>query len=129
MNKLTESKSYKVSHEYEVVFLERVQGADVVIGDFIGDPSCAAISPSEKWCAIGGAGLIIYFFKKPFEAYQYDCSTKQWIEFGRDADDIMWIESLTAISDNQLEFTTDPYGKRPGKYVFEISTGKFEKTD
>lgn len=126
MDHLTESKSYKVSHEYEVVILERVQGADVVIGDFIGDPTCAVISPSEKWCAIGGAGLIIYFLKEPFEPYKYDHSTKQWIEFGRESDDTWWIESLTATSDNKIKFITDPYSNRPGTYLYEISTGKLD---
>ncbi len=127
MNQLAKSKSYKVSHEYEVVFLERVHGSDVIIGDFIGDPTCAVISPSEQWCAIGGAGLVIYFLKKPFEPYTYDCSTNQWIEFGREADNTLWIENLTAISDDQLELITDQYGNRPGTYVYTISTGQLEK--
>jgi hypothetical protein len=127
MNDLTQSKTYRVFHEYEVVFLNRPHGSEVVIGDFYGDPSCADISPCETWCAIGGAGIIVYFLKEPFEPYRYDYSTDQWVEFGREKDDFWWIESLTAVSEAQLMFTTDFYGNRPGTYIFDIATGKVKK--
>jgi len=127
MNDLTQSKTYRVFHEYEVVFLNRPHGPEVIIGDFYGDPSCAVISPCETWCAIGGTGLIIYFLKEPFEPYCYNHSTDQWVEFGRKKDDFCWIESLTAVSETQLMFTTDPYGNWPGTYIFEIVTGKVKK--
>lgn len=105
----------------------RPNGKEVVIGDLYGDPNCAVISSDENWCAIGGAGLIVYYLKIPFEPYQYNHQTYQWIEFGRNRDDIWWIESLNEISETQLKFTTDPYGKHPGTYSFNIGTGKVSK--
>jgi hypothetical protein len=127
MNDLTHSKNFRIYHEYEVVFLIRPNGQGVVIGDFYGDPTCAMISSDENWCAIGGAGLIIYHLKNPFEPYQYDRQTSQWIEFGRNSDNIWRIESLNEISETQLIFATDPYGKCPGTYSFSITTGKVSK--
>jgi hypothetical protein len=127
MNDLIQSKKYRIAHEYEVVFLNRSHGPEVIIGDFYGDPSCAVISPCETWCAIGGTGLIIDFVREPFEPYCYDHLTDQWVEFGRDKDDLWWIESLTAVSGAELVFTTDTNGNRPGTYSFDIATGEVKK--
>jgi hypothetical protein len=127
MKELAISLKFQVSHEYEVVYLDRPNAPKVVIGDFYGDPSCAVISPGETWCAIAGAGLIIYFLKEPFEPYQYDRLTDQWIEFGREKNDLWWVESLTALSDTQLVFTTDPNGDRPGTFNYDIVSGEVKK--
>lgn len=127
MNDLAHSINFRIYHEYEVVFLIRPDGNRVVIGDFYGDPSCAVISSTETWCAIGGAGLIIYFLKNPFEPYQYNYPTEQWIELGRNNDDMWWIESLVEITETQIEFTTDPHGKNPGSYRFDIATSTVKK--
>jgi hypothetical protein len=127
MKDLAHSKNFRINHEYETVTLIRPNGQGVVIGDFYGDPACAVISDGETWCAIGGSGIIIYYLKNPYEPYRYNHQTSQWIEFGRKNDDIWWIESLNVISETQLEFTTDPNGKNPGTYCFNIITGKASK--
>lgn len=121
------STAYTISNEYEVVYLKRENEEDVIIGDFYGDPACAVISPDETWCAIGGAGLIVYFLRQPFEPYRYDYPTGQWIEFGRDAEDPWWIDSLQADSATELIFTTDPNGNHPGTFRFNMATGNMDK--
>lgn len=127
MNDLAQSKTYRVSHEYEVVFLKRLDGKQIVVGDFHGDPSCAAISPNETWCAMAGAGLIVYFLREPFEAYRYDHPSCQWIEFGRNKDDLWYIERLEVRSESELVFTTHSNDDRPGTYVFDVTTGCVRK--
>ena len=127
MNELTRSKSWRVLHEYEVAFLMRPDGKQIAVGHFYGDPVCAVISPDETWCAIAGEGLIVYFLREPFEAYRYDHPTRQWIEFGRTQDDLWYIEALTALSESEIAFTADPYGDRPGRYIFNVTTGNVKK--
>ncbi len=76
---------------------------------------------------MGGVGLIVYFLKEPFEPYQYDYSTAQWMEFGREQNNLWWIESIKAISEEQIVFTIDPNGDRAGTFSFNIATGEVEK--
>ena len=127
MNDLALSARYRVYNEYEVVVLLHPEGRLTVIGDFYGDPVCAVISPGEAWCAMGGAGLIIYFLKEPFEPYQYNHTTDQWVEFGREKGDIWWIESLTAVSETRLVFMTDPSSPQAGTYHFDVVKGHIHK--
>ena len=82
MNTLAESSKYKIEYEYETVFLIHSAG-QTVIGDFYGDPVAAVIDNDERWCAIVGCGLILYYLIPPFKPYEYDCMTKQWVEFHR----------------------------------------------
>jgi len=66
MHRLASSSRYQISHEYETVWLD-IAGRDrTVIGDFYGDPTVALIDSAEAWCAVGGAGLIVYFLEEPF---------------------------------------------------------------
>ena len=53
MKRLTESKNFVITFEYEKVFLIRKQtGNTIFIGEFYGDPTTAIISSKEDFCAI-----------------------------------------------------------------------------
>ena len=106
---LAHSVNYEVSYEYETVWLTR-QGVQLaVVGDFYGDPSVAIIDSDEKWCAIGGSGLIVYFLEKPFDEYKYDGQSAQFFEVGRKGDDMWWVKSIhqTGPSEIQVLLETD----------------------
>ncbi|WP_336939292.1 hypothetical protein [Acinetobacter modestus] len=84
---LTESDHYKIVHLYEAVFIAPIDSNNIneytEIGDFYGEPEVAIIDQNEKWCAIGGCGLIIYFIQEPFTPYQYDQECSQYFEIHR----------------------------------------------
>ena len=103
MRKLAESKNYSVWHEYEAVLLLIRDGRKIVIGDFYGDPEVAIIDAAEKWCAVGGCGLIVYWFKEPFVEYRYGVSSPQYLEFNRHRPDIWWVENLKQLGPFDLE--------------------------
>ncbi|MGX5174566.1 hypothetical protein ACUR5C_11155 [Aliikangiella sp. IMCC44653] len=78
---LAQSKNYRLYGVYEEAQLEGTDIDDyLVVGDFYGHVECACIDQGEKWCAIGGNGLIIYKLEHPLEPYRYDHKTKQWDE-------------------------------------------------
>jgi hypothetical protein len=93
---LAESGHFKVISEYETVFLHFKDGArkPVIIGDFYGDPDSALISGDECYVAMAGCGLIIYFLREPFEAYNYHHATEQYCEFFRSPPDVLWSRGL-----------------------------------
>jgi hypothetical protein len=94
MPPLAQSKNYKVEHEYETVILSAKDNRKIVIGDFYGDPAVAIIDRDERWCAVGGCGLIVYWLEEPFAAYRYRHSSPQYFELRRYQPDIWWIESI-----------------------------------
>jgi hypothetical protein len=118
MNTLAESSKYKIEYEYETVFLIHSAG-QTVIGDFYGDPVAAVIDNDERWCAIVGCGLILYYLKPPFKPYEYDCKTEQWIEFYRTPPDDWWIEDISQKDKNEIEFVVDPASDKAGTYRFD----------
>jgi hypothetical protein len=97
MHRLACSSRYQITHEYETVWLGRVDHDRIVISDFYGDPTVALIDAAEEWCAIGGSGLIVYFLEEPLEGFEYDRITKQFREFGREASGTWQIESIRQI--------------------------------
>lgn len=115
MNTLAESVKYKIEYEYETVFLLHPAG-QTVIGDFYGDPVAAIIDKDERWCAIVGCGLILYYLKPPFKPYEYDCKTKQWVEFHRTPPDNWWIDNVNQKDKNEIEFVVDPANDIAGTY-------------
>lgn len=119
---LAESENFIVSHIFETAFLiSKKTGSETEIGDFYGYPECAIIDKNEKWCAVGGCGLIVYKIQEPFREYQYHCFwTDQWDEFGRDASDVWWISKLEQISDNRFQFEIEPGGDHAGVYEMLI---------
>lgn len=108
---LTESDHYKIIHLYEAVFIAPIDSNNIneytEIGDFYGEPEVAIIDQNEKWCAIGGCGLIIYFIQEPFTPYQYDQKCSQYFEIHRSPPSIWWIEDLQQISSSQILITLE----------------------
>lgn len=91
---LATSANFQISHEYETVWLVQKDHSNVVIGDFYGDPSVAIIDAEERWCAVGGCGLIVYFIEQPFRPYEYGQYSHQYVEVGRTKPDYWWVESI-----------------------------------
>lgn len=91
---LATSANFRISYEYETVWLVHANHPNVVIGDFYGDPSIAIIDTEERWCAVGGCGLIVYFLDEPFTPYKYDHRSNQYLEAGRTKHDQWWVESI-----------------------------------
>lgn len=108
---LSQSKSYKIIHLYESAYIAPLQSSDIYqyieIGDFYGNPEVAIIDQNEKWCAIGGCGLIIYFIQEPFTPYQYDQESSQYFEIHRSPPSIWWIEDLQQISQSKILITLE----------------------
>ncbi|MCH7334786.1 hypothetical protein [Acinetobacter modestus] len=108
---LSQSKSYKIIHLYESAYIAPLQSSDIYqyieIGDFYGNPEVAIIDQNEKWCAVGGCGLIIYFIQEPFTPYQYDQESSQYFEIHRSPPSIWWIEDLQQISQSKILITLE----------------------
>lgn len=100
---LAESEHYAIISEFETVSLiDKATNTEIIIGDFYGDPEGAIIDTNERFVAMYGCGLIVYFLCPPFEEYTYDTKTKQWFEIGRN-EPIMWVEKVLQISDNEIK--------------------------
>ena len=106
-HRLTESAHYCIDHEFEDARLRRIDGTDVKIGDFYGEPNAAIIDKDERWCAVGGCGLIVYRLREPFEAYDDDRQSVQWEEFYRSPPEIWWIGSMEQIDAEIVKPTVD----------------------
>ncbi|WP_109439812.1 hypothetical protein [Acinetobacter haemolyticus] len=108
---LSQSKSYKIIHLYESAYIAPLQSSDInqyiEIGDFYGNPEVAIIDKNEKWCAVGGCGLIIYFIQEPFIPYQYDQESSQYFELHRNPPSIWWITSLQQITTSKILITLE----------------------
>lgn len=123
---LAESKHYQVSHEFEIVFLTRKAGLfaapqpETVIGDFYGNPTAAVIDGKERFVVVAGCGLIIYYFREPFEPYRYHVQTSQWIEMFRDKRAHWWIENLIQHNETTFHFVVDPNSREGGKYQLTL---------
>jgi hypothetical protein len=125
---LAESLNYRIESEYETVYLIHSAG-HTVIGDFYGDPTAAIIDNDERWCAIVGCGMVLYYLKQPFEPYEYHCTTKQWVEFHRTPPDDWWIEEIEQIDKDILAFTVDPASDEAGKYQMNINNLIIKKVE
>lgn len=109
MKVLCKNNLYVIEHEFETVFLRnRSNGSFVCIGDFYGDPTDAIIDTDNRFCAVCGCGIIVYYIKKPFLSYQYHKSTSQWQEFFRSEQ--LYFESLRQKSQNEI-IAVSEYGE------------------
>lgn len=126
MNLLAESSTYKIESEYETVYLRHPTG-QTVVGDFYGDPAGAVIDHDERWCALVGCGIILYYLKPPFQAYEYGGTTEQWVELYRTPPDILWIEHIKQKDKNELEFVVDPSTEKAGTYRLNTDELTVEK--
>lgn len=103
MIELAHSNNYRILHEFETVWLLSVGRENVVIGDFYGDPQVAVIDEDEKWCAVAGCGLIVYFLREPFLEYRYNLQVGQYLEFGRTVGAEWWIDHIEQIGPFNLK--------------------------
>jgi hypothetical protein len=127
---LFRSENYIITHEWEIAYLIRLRdNFKIMIGEFYGDPSCAFIPDNEKYCIIGGNGFIIYYLNEPFISYDNDMKTDQWVEFFREKDNELWIDSIyNGDSVNEVKIIVDPYDKiKGGIYVFDINKKDLKK--
>lgn len=100
---LAESQNYKIFSSYESVYLiNKSSGSEIFVGDFYGDLNGAVIDRQERFAAMYGCGLILYFIREPFENYCYGKNSPQWFEFGRN-EPIAWIENVIQTDDDNLE--------------------------
>ena len=109
MKVLAESSKYQILNEYEYVFLKIKKDSRLInIGDFYGEPQFALISEEEEYCAVGGAGLIIYYLTEPFVEYTYNIECSQWREWGRgNANDTIWVNNIVRVDNNCIEIETE----------------------
>jgi len=107
MNGLAGSNKYRISHEFETVWLELDDRDPIVIGDFYGDPVTAIIDVDEKWCVIGGCGLIIYYLEEPFDDFAYNKISGQYREVGRIASNIWWVQEIEQIGFLEIRITLE----------------------
>ena len=119
---LAKSEHFSIWHEHEEVFVGRHGKSPVLIGDFYGDPECAIIDWGERWCVIGGCGLIVYRFAKPYRPYKYNSITnkiiKQWSELHRGGD--WWIETIYQVEDDVVRFVVDLASVHAGFYDLRL---------
>lgn len=106
---ICESKSYYIKGEWERAELyhknDNTWIADV--GDFYGEPEDGIIDWNEKFCVTVGCGNIIYYFEEPFDSYAYHSEGKQWHEYGRDPQNIKWIERVWQVSDDTISISLE----------------------
>ena len=126
MNILVKSKNYTIESEYETVYLFH-KSKETVIGDFYGDPADAIIDKHEQWCAMVGCGIILYYLREPFEEYEYDCKTEQWVEFHREPPNEWWIKSVVQEGRNIIKFVVEAGTKGSGVYQLDTELLKIEK--
>lgn len=124
---LAQSNHYKISSEYEVVWLERIGHESTVIGDFYGDPVGAIIDAKERWCVVFGTGLIIYYLREPFQRYQYNMSIDQWKECFREPQDTWFIEAVHQTGDEKIRLVVDLNSERAGIYELTMGSMSIER--
>ena len=104
---LAESRNYRVISSFETVSLVFCSnGRKIDIGDFYGEPLGAFIDKNERFVAMYGCGLILYFLHEPFDEYCYDFPSPQWFEAGRN-EPIMWVDNAVQTDDDNLRLTLE----------------------
>lgn len=123
---LAESQNYKIVSEYEYVnLIFKNSDKEVQIGHSYGDPEGAFIDLHEKYCVMYGCGVIVYFLNDPFEKYWYCKSTKQWVEYGREPQNILWVRNC--IPDLIQNYPEGDYDKILWvEYAHQIDDNSFE---
>lgn len=105
---LTESQKYIITSEYETVFLTiKENGRIVTIGDFYGDVEKVVISDDERFCVMGGCGLIIYYLHEPYQEYCYNTTTTQWKELYRENGGVWWIDDIEYMDNSAVEISVE----------------------
>lgn len=105
MKQMAESNNYIILNEYEKVFLKlKATSQLILIGEFYGDPDVALISTDERYCAVGGEGIIIYYLSSPFKEFSAKCNEeKQWKTWGRgDNEKTMWVSQIDQVDNEHI---------------------------
>ncbi|HCC06739.1 MAG TPA: hypothetical protein DEP72_01040 [Clostridiales bacterium] len=126
--KLAESENFIITNEYEKAFLIfKDSNRKANIGDFYGDPQTAIISNDERFCAVGGCGIIVYYLHEPYEEYRYNVTTIQWKELYRENKKNWWIQDIKFLDSSTIIFTVENTDiDNGGRYRLNINT--FELT-
>ena len=128
---LAQSEHYEICYEYEIVYLKFIgKNRKIQIGDFYGDPEVALISSDERYCVIGGCGLIIYYLKEPFIEFSYNEIPTQWKTIFRENNNIWWISEINKGSNTEfISFNIDQNdGKsKAGTYELNVFTLEVKK--
>lgn len=130
---LTESSNYIILYEYEIALLKfKRDNRKIIIGDFYGDPETAFISNDEKYCVVGGDGLIIYYLNEPFRGFENNKIVEQWKEVFREVDDVWWVCDIKGCMLNEwVKFRIDPNENedRLGTYELNVYTLEVKKIE
>lgn len=112
---LAESNNFLITNIFETTYLIKKHQCNsknrIIIGTFYGDPQTAIIDKEEKWCAIAGEGLIIYFLRDPFSSYKENQVSSQFFSKYKNESNIKWIQQLVQLSANQILITDDNHQK------------------
>lgn len=111
---LAESEHFFMVREYEDASLYRKPDSKRItsVGDFYGEPHDAYIDPEEHFCITVGCGIIKYNLQEPYEEYMYDRDTPQWIEIGRDGDNIEWCDKIEEVTNSYIVISLEGEEKR-----------------
>lgn len=108
----------KTDEEVRLIFKNQSRPS-IVIGDFYGDAEAAVIDVNQKFVATVGCGLIVYFLEEPFTEYQYDTKTLQWVEYGREKEQTLWLRNVRQLSPDTIEALDDQGRKH--RFAFSVT--------
>lgn len=111
---LAESENYFIVGNYEDALLYRKPDCRRItcVGNFYGDPSDAYIDSEERFCITLGCGIIKYNLRDPFEEYMYGRDTAQWVEVGREGENIEWCDKIEEVTDSCIIVSLEGENRR-----------------
>lgn len=106
---LSESNKFIIKSEYEMAYLVDKEKNKVIsiVADMYGDPIGASISADESYCIIFGCGAVVYYIRKPFQNYEYGCTSEQWFEV--DVDGSVWFDKIKYQDSNKVILLSEDY--------------------
>jgi hypothetical protein len=119
---LAQSNNYKLFASYEEVTLEGGLIDHLVIAaDFYGGAICGVIDKNEKWCVLGGNGLVVYYLIEPFHSYTPKTESAQWKELFTEEKDTPWYpETAYQFDETTVRLVMDIHGTARGVYDFNV---------
>lgn len=117
---LTESLKYCISFEFEKAYLVNKRlNTRIELGELYGDPQAALISQDESFCAVGGCGLLIYYFDKPFDMGEQ--GPKPNLRTVSEINGVtIWVATIAQIDRNTICLSLD--GEQDKRIVMDIHT-------
>jgi hypothetical protein len=108
---LAESDTLVVFHEWEAAFiLFKRTVEEIKIGEFYGDPCCAAIGPDEDWVLIGGDYLMLWKTGNIAEV-----------------EGIRWAHDIRVTGRTTAEILTDPWSEESAVWKIDVAGERAEK--